>query len=184
VRSLVVVVAAVVALSGSCRAHDDAWRSEVAAWHAGDPLPPDLPLVDETGTPFHLRDLVSNQWLLGFAFTHCAVPSACPLTMTKLVDLERRGIGPIVVVTLDPERDTPAVLHDYGAQYGIDPSTFHLATGDKDAVDALASLINVVSIDGAHPVKLAHIGRTLRVLHVYSDNNFTFEDIAHAPAAE
>ncbi|HVW74512.1 MAG TPA: SCO family protein, partial [Rhizomicrobium sp.] len=50
---------------------------------------------------------------LYFGYTHC--PDICPATLANLTDVAKR-VGPdfhILFVTVDPERDTRAVLNDY-----------------------------------------------------------------------
>ncbi len=77
---------------------------------------PDLSLVDHTGRPAALRDFRGRAVLLFFGFTHC--PDVCPLTLAKLARVtESLGTRPeelrILLVTVDPERDTPAALGEY-----------------------------------------------------------------------
>ena len=73
-------------------------------------------LVDHAGRPAALRDFRGRVVLLFFGFTHC--PDVCPLTLSKLARVtESLGTRPeelsILLVTLDPERDTPAALGGY-----------------------------------------------------------------------
>jgi protein SCO1/2 len=44
----------------------------------------------------------------------------------------------LVTFTVDPERDTPAVLKQYAKEHDADESRWHFLTGDKDAIFALA----------------------------------------------
>jgi protein SCO1 len=173
VRSLAVVVA-VIALASSC----SDWRADVNAWKPGAPLPSSLPLVDASGRSFVLGELSGKPLAIGFVFSHCAVPTACPLTMAKLAEVSRSMR--VLVVSIDPERDTPAVLHEYGARYGVSDAS--LATGD--GAESLASLFNVVSLGGAHPVKTAVLDERLRVKRVFADNNFTSKEIVDAAVAQ
>jgi protein SCO1 len=54
--------------------------------------------------------------VLFFGFTHC--PDACPTTLAELATVARE-LGPdaqrmqVLVVTVDPERDTPELLRQY-----------------------------------------------------------------------
>jgi protein SCO1/2 len=103
--------------------------SAVLAGEAG-PLPetyprydraaPPLPTVDQHGAPFDLAQLRGRPVLLTFVFGHC--PVVCPnLTSTlKRASFAYPGTPPpVVVVTLDPWRDTPAALPGLLAKWGI-----------------------------------------------------------------
>jgi protein SCO1/2 len=81
----------------------------------------DFALVDPDGRPTTLASFRGSPVLLFFGYTHC--PDVCPLTLQKLTRaVERAGRGArdtrIVLVTLDPERDTPAVLEAYASRWG------------------------------------------------------------------
>ena len=68
--------------------------------------------------------IFEGQWdLVFFGFTHC--PDVCPLTLkvlqTAKTELAQRGFEPlprIVLVSVDPERDTPERLAAYIAAFG------------------------------------------------------------------
>lgn len=74
-------------------------------------------LTDHHGAPFDLKSLRGKLVLLTFGFTHC--PDICPTILTSLADAiqeltpEEQARVQVVFVTLDPERDTAAVLKDY-----------------------------------------------------------------------
>ena len=76
-----------------------------------------------------------------FGFTHC--PDVCPTTLFEVSEIFR-ALGPepknlrAMFVTVDPERDTPAVMKDYLSSF--DPRIVG-ATGDVDAITAAESLI-------------------------------------------
>jgi protein SCO1/2 len=93
-------------------------------------------LEDQNGKPFGDADLRGRPYLVFFGFTHC--PDICPTTlfdisqvMAKLgKDADRTGA---VFITVDPERDTPALMKDYLSNF--DPHLRGL-TGDRHAIDA------------------------------------------------
>jgi protein SCO1/2 len=73
-------------------------------------------LVDQTGTPVDQQIFTGHPSLLFFGYTHC--PDVCPTTLTEMAAwFETLGAdgAPLKAyfVTVDPERDTPAVLGDY-----------------------------------------------------------------------
>jgi protein SCO1 len=74
-------------------------------------------LVDQNGKPFSDADLKGKWHLVFFGYTHC--PDVCPTTLNeislaldKLDKAERDDVG-VVFISVDPERDTPAVLKSY-----------------------------------------------------------------------
>lgn len=74
-------------------------------------------LVGDTGAAFSPADLDGQWTLLFFGFTYC--PDICPTTMATLasfyraLDPEVAADTDIVMVSVDPARDTPGKLADY-----------------------------------------------------------------------
>jgi protein SCO1/2 len=75
-----------------------------------------LELTDHNETRRSLANFKGKVVVLFFGFTHC--PDACPTTMVELAKVAR-DLGDdaermqVLFVTVDPERDTPAVLRQY-----------------------------------------------------------------------
>lgn len=88
-------------------------------------------LVDHTGEPFTNEDLQGQWTLLFFGFTNCG--GFCPATLALLNSLYNElnaGIHDntqVLMITVDPARDTPPVLSDYMARFNKD---FVGVTGD------------------------------------------------------
>ena len=84
---------------------------------------PDFALLDHDGKPVG-RTVFEGQWdIVFFGFTHC--PDICPATMTVLGQAKRQlaaqGQEPlprVVLVSVDPERDTPEAMARYIAYFG------------------------------------------------------------------
>jgi protein SCO1/2 len=75
-----------------------------------------LNLTDHTGKPRSLNDFKGKVVALFFGYTHC--PDVCPTTMTDFKQVRKLLNGhadelQVVFVTLDPERDTQALLAEY-----------------------------------------------------------------------
>ena len=89
--------------------------------------------VDQNGQQITDADIKGRPFLVFFGYTHC--PDMCPTTLFDVSemmhalgkDADRTGA---LFITVDPERDTPAVMKNYLSSF--DP---HLrgATGDKAA---------------------------------------------------
>jgi protein SCO1/2 len=93
-------------------------------------------LIDQNNKPITEQDFKGQPFLVFFGFTHC--PDVCPTTLFEVSEIFRT-LGPeaknlrAMFVTVDPERDTPAVIKDYLSSF--DPRIVG-ATGDVDAITA------------------------------------------------
>ena len=99
----------------------------------------DAELIDQEGRTFQLSQLQGRVALVFFGFTHCT--DTCPLTMTKFSQLEESGaVDPekvaYVLISVDAERDRPAVLKAYLARFS---PRFIGLTGDPNKINAVAS---------------------------------------------
>ena len=97
----------------------------------------DFKLTDDQGKAVSGADYRGKVVLLYFGYTHC--PDVCPLTLAQLhVVMQRLGTladgARILFVSVDPTRDTPAVLHAYVNAF--DPRAVGL-TGDPRVIEAL-----------------------------------------------
>ena len=103
-----------------------------------------LALTDaRTEQPFLLSNLKGRIAVVFFGYTHC--PDVCPTTLGEYAALKER-LGPdagkidLLFVTVDPERDTPAVLKDYLSSFG---DVVLGLTGSRPQVDAMIRAFNV-----------------------------------------
>jgi protein SCO1/2 len=92
------------------------------------PAPDELPeftLQDQSGERVNASSF-RGQWdLVFFGFTNC--PDVCPTTLQILANVKRQlldsgsdDLPRIVLVSVDPERDTPELLAQYVAYFGDD----------------------------------------------------------------
>jgi len=80
-------------------------------------------LLDQDGNAFS-QDSFSGDWnLVFFGFTNC--PDVCPTTLQVLATAHNQLLADgletlprIVLVSVDPERDTPAIIGAYVAHFG------------------------------------------------------------------
>jgi protein SCO1/2 len=88
------------------------------------PIGGDFTLTDQNGQPFSLGSLKGKIVLIFFGYTMC--PDACPMTLSKLssayarLSEDERSRVKAVYITVDPARDTPAVMKDHLTYFGID----------------------------------------------------------------
>lgn len=101
-------------------------------------------LIDESGEPFTEEELQGRWSILFFGFTHC--PDICPMTMADMNRLveglseEERERLQIVLVTVDPERDTPEQLRQYVHYFNPE---FTGVTGDPNMIYRFATELGI-----------------------------------------
>jgi len=105
---------------------------------------PEFRLVDHRNEPCSIADLEGHTSLLFFGFTHC--PDICPETLQQLALARRQlaaGSEPlpeIVLISVDPERDTAAILKAYTGHFGEGVSG---VSGDAAELQKLASALGI-----------------------------------------
>jgi protein SCO1 len=98
-------------------------------------------LTDDQGNAFTEQQLHGAPTLVFFGFTHC--PDVCPTTLVTLAEIKRAALMPhlrVLFVSVDPARDTPAVLGRYVRAF--DPA-FTGLTGPERAIGDLAARLGV-----------------------------------------
>ncbi len=99
---------------------------------------PDVALINQDNQPVKLSMLKGKPTLLAFGYTYC--PDVCPMTLSDFRRV-KRDLGDLgddanfVLVSVDPARDTPAVLKRYVESF--DPRFIGL-TGDEATLQKLA----------------------------------------------
>jgi cytochrome oxidase Cu insertion factor (SCO1/SenC/PrrC family) len=96
---------------------------------------PDAALVSETGKPVRLSEMKGYVTVYDFIFTNCA--GSCPMmtaTLRRLTTkVDKTAKVRFVSISVDPERDTPAVLAAYAAKARNDDRWMFL-TGDRQTI--------------------------------------------------
>lgn len=125
----------------SARKNPQAMPTMNAAESSDLPVLFDLPafkLLDQDGHEFTDAGLRGKPFVASFVFTHCAGP--CPMMFGKMKQMQTNVPDSnirLVTFTVDPERDTPAVLKEKAKQLGANEDRWIFLTGDKDAVHKL-----------------------------------------------
>jgi protein SCO1/2 len=102
---------------------------------------PAFDLVDETGAPFSQERISGRVVLADFIYTNCA--DVCPMLTSLMRAIQERLASErllaskvmLLSITVDPDRDTPAVLKQYGASIGADPEGWKFLTGDRSTLE-------------------------------------------------
>ncbi len=104
----------------------------------------DFTLTDFNGATRTLADYRGKVVMLYFGFVQC--PDVCPTALTRAAEVLRL-VGPdgakkvqLLFITVDPERDTPALLREYMSAF--DPS-FMALSGSMEQTKATADAFRV-----------------------------------------
>lgn len=128
---------------------NEAELTEAGVYLFDTPRPiPDVRLTSSTGESWGKADL-QDQWnLLFFGYTFC--PDICPTTMAELRQLtldlpepDRERLQ-VTMISVDPNRDTPAQLNSY---LNFFDAGFDGATGEPDELARLAQALSVAYIE-------------------------------------
>ncbi|MEO7151594.1 MAG: SCO family protein, partial [Burkholderiaceae bacterium] len=117
------LIAAAAALSGCDRLSPTNVRSFNGVDITGAEYAQKFELPDQNGTLRTLADFKGKVTVVFFGYTHC--PDVCPTTMAELAQVKKQ-LGPDgaavqgIFITVDPQRDTPALLKGYVESF--DPS--------------------------------------------------------------
>jgi len=116
-----------------------------------DPFP-DILVTDQHGQEFRFfEDLIKDRSVVvNFMFTQCAL--ICPGTSSHLVRLHKAFDGAVgreltfLSVSLDPQHDTPEVLHRYWQAFGELPG-WHYLRGNYEEIELLRRRMGVYDLD-------------------------------------
>lgn len=156
-RAHVAIVVLAGALAGALVAHLLRNRAaappslERATLYAERRALPAFELIDQARAPFGPARMRGRWTFLFFGFVNC--PDVCPTTLAMLADVRARiatasagDVPQVVLVSVDPGRDTPPVLAQYVAHF--DPS-FTGVTGGPAAIETLTRALGVAVAVGA-----------------------------------
>jgi protein SCO1/2 len=97
-------------------------------------------MTDSQGRPFNSSELTGKIWIVDFIYTNC--PGACPLMTSQMHRMEEKlkndsGVR-LVSISVDPDRDTPAVLNAFAKRFGGPTPDWIFLTGSPKTVHLLA----------------------------------------------
>jgi protein SCO1/2 len=165
VRFFLAAAAAVLAACG--------WKSpELPSYNAI----PAFTLTSQTGVEFDSRKELSGKvWVANFIFTSCQGP--CPIMSSRMQRIQEQvkdlpGVR-LVSFTVDPDRDTPEVLAEYGKRFQADPERWHFLTGPRETLHTLsreAFLLGDVDASMEHSTRFVLVDQQGVVRGYYSSN--------------
>ncbi len=104
---------------------------------------PEFTLMSNTGQRVRLSDFRGRLVLLYFGYTFC--PDVCPATLAEIAKAmeilgEEADRVQVIMITVDPERDSPEKLGEYVAHFD---SRFLGATGTLEEIAQVATLYGI-----------------------------------------
>jgi len=103
---------------------------------------PDFSMTDSTGNTFHSKALAGKVWIADFIYTNC--PAECPMMTSKMHAVQKHVTGQqdvrLISISVDPERDTPAVLQAFARRYDAPTEQWTFLTGTPETIHQVAYL--------------------------------------------
>lgn len=138
-------------------------------------------LTDQEGQSVSLRQLHGKVVVLSFIYASCA--DACPALIARIARLQQRLGGTsasrahFVAISVDPARDTPAVLREYAGRLGAGGPGWSFLTGSEAAVREVARRYGVAvqvtagEVEHTFLTSLIDAGGSLRVQYLGTQFN-------------
>ncbi len=152
---------------------------------------PDFTLLDQDAKPFTVVSLEDSWNLLFFGFSNC--PDVCPATLQRLTAARSRLLAAglaeselpgIILISVDPGRDSPDVLKSYIANFG---ENIVGLTGDASELEKLTKRLGIFHAKSAGQPGGYNVDHSSAVLLINTDAQFhalfsapyTVDDLVH-----
>ncbi len=106
------------------------------------PLPvlgeiPRFQLLDQQGKTFDRSALDGHVWIADFIYTNCEGP--CPRMSSRMHAIQKATAAGVKLVSfsVDPARDTPQALAEYGKKFDASDARWTFLTGNPATLDML-----------------------------------------------
>ena len=160
---------------------------------------PDLVFENQSGRSIRFSQFRGKPLLLTFIYTLCPLPDYCPRMSSNFRQvLQQLHTNPawfaeaqLLSISIDPERDKPSVLRNYGAHYSatLDPGFKHwqFVTGTPEeirkAADFFGLSYNQKEGQIVHALRTVLIAPDGKIVKVYPGNQWKPEEVARDFAA-
>lgn len=108
-------------------------------------------LINQDNQEISSLDFPGKIKVMGMVYTRCGMPEMCPLTtknfasIQKLLPAEYKDKTVILLLSFDPEYDTPDIMKKYGKLYTDDFSNWHFLTGKRETIDKVLENYNFIA---------------------------------------
>ncbi|MDR0228394.1 MAG: SCO family protein [Flavobacteriaceae bacterium] len=106
---------------------------------------PSFELTDQNNKKITNKDYEGKVYVVEFFFANC--PTICPIMNSNMMKLQEEFFGNlkfgVASITIDPERDTVEALKAHADGLGVKLPFWHMMTGDREYIYALAKKFNI-----------------------------------------
>tara|TARA_B100001769_G_scaffold118618_1_gene92498 strand:- start:206 stop:793 length:588 start_codon:yes stop_codon:yes gene_type:complete len=137
-------------------------------------------LTADDDSVFSNQSLKDKWSLLFFGYTHC--PDVCPLTLHQLAQANKEladkleSTPDIIMVSVDPDRDTSEILQKYVRSFGENVSG---VTGKNEELDKLTSQLGIFYNANKHEGENYSVNHSAAVILI--NKNAEFHAVFSAP---
>jgi len=164
------------------------------------PILPDLAFLNQDGMPLTFAELSGTPSAIAFFYVGCTNPNRCASTVAGMRETMRKlaaegleGDVNLLLITFEPENDTPSQLKSYGDAVGIQfGGDLMMLQGDPERLPELLNALEVpvnysggtVNTHGVTLYLLDRQGRLARKYHATPWSNTSVIDDLRVLAAE
>ncbi len=149
---LIVVMVGVVGTGLWARKRDEAANALPRLFHV-----PQFSLIDQDARPVTDAQLRGKPWVAAFIFTQCA--GDCPMMSRRFQSLQKATDGSevrLVSFTVDPQRDTPAVLKAYAQRFNAQQGRWMFLTGTQEQMLSTAAEMKISAVPATATQPILH----------------------------
>lgn len=132
---------------------------------------PDFLLTDQDGKAFTGGSLAGKIWVADFMFTSCMGP--CPRMTSRLHQVQESAAKipdfALVSFTIDPAKDTPAILKDYAKEHHAAANWYFLTGPQRGLHHLCRNVFKLGDVDGSltHSTKFMLMDRHSQIRGYY-----------------
>lgn len=146
-------------------------------------------IVDQSGTPVSWSRYADRPLVIGFMYLNCPEADMCPLFTGQMMTLQERvaekKLQPqFVSITIDPERDRPEDLREYGEVRGVEFRNWDFWTGETSSIDRIADELDLVvnrspeeDVDLQHNLRLVITDANHDIQQIWRGSEWDIEDV-------
>jgi protein SCO1/2 len=162
---------------------------DVEPLNEGDSLP-EYHFTNQLGQAISTAQFKGQALAITFLFTRCPFPNFCPLMANNFAETQKKLLAMpnaptnwhLLIISFDPEFDTPAVLRQYAEAHGADPNRWTFATGTLADVTAIGEQFGLAfwKENGgiiSHNLRTVVIDPFGRVEKIFSGNEWQPDDL-------